>query len=257
MRWPEADALRADVAVTTRIGGVSDGPYASLNLGFHVGDDPDRVRLNRTRAAEAFGVDLGSMVFAQQVHGVHHELVGPEHHGMGTSTLEDAVPSTDILVTTSVSTTIVVLVADCVPLALIDPDARVLAVVHAGWRGTAAGAVGHAVRAMAECGARPERMWAFVGPAVHPSRYQVDADVLSGLSAAVAPEALPSEVAVADGTGGWLVDLIAANRQQLLLAGVAAGRMTISGASTADAEFFSHRAARPCGRFALMARLRD
>jgi hypothetical protein len=196
------------------------------------------------------------MVFAQQVHGVHAEFVGPDQHGMGTATLEDAVPSTDTLVTTSDQTTLAILVADCVPIALIDPDARVLAVVHAGWRGTAAGAVNGALAAMAVHGARATRTSAFIGPGVHPARYQVDADVHQALRDAVAPEILNEDVAVADGTGRWLVDLPAANCQQLLLAGVAAERITVSPATTADVEYFSDRAARPCGRFALVARLR-
>lgn len=132
--WSEAPSLGAAVAVTTRHGGVSEGPYDSLNLGLHVGDDADRVLTNRALAARRFGVALDTMVFAQQVHGAGAALVGVAERGRGTTGLDDAVPSADILVTAAAETTLVMLVADCVPLALIDPEARVLAAVHAGWR---------------------------------------------------------------------------------------------------------------------------
>jgi polyphenol oxidase len=96
---------------------------------------------------------------------------------------------------------------------------------------------------------------AFIGPAVHPSRYQVDEVVHRALSSAVAPQPLHPDVARPDGSDHWLVDLVAANRQQLLMAGVARERIFDSGVSTSDDDYFSDRAARPCGRFALMARL--
>lgn len=255
LEWPEGASLGAAVAVTSRHGGLSGGPYESLNLGLHVGDDPSKVVANRERAVGAFGVDLGTVVFAQQVHRAEAAVVGPPEGGRGTRQMEDALASTDILVTTSAEVTLAILVADCVPLALVDPDAGVLAAVHAGWRGTALGAVACALSAMGRLGARPERTAAFLGPAVAPARYQVDEEVHRALSDAVAPHPLRPGVAKDDGPGHWRVDLIAANRQQLELAGVAPGRIFDSGRSTADDDFFSDRAARPCGRFGLLARL--
>jgi YfiH family protein len=255
LEWPETAALGADVAVTTRHGGVSEEPYGSLNLGLHVGDDPDRVVTNRERAARAFGVDLETVVFAQQVHGADATVVGQAEQGRGTTRQEDAIASSDILVTTDLQTTLAILVADCVPLALLDPEARVLAVVHAGWRGTAAQVSRRALDVMTTLGGRPERVVAFIGPGVHPARYQIDQGVYEALAAAVAPQPLLSEVARADGPDRWCVDLMAANRQQLLLAGVTPGHILDCGVTTADDDYFSDRAARPCGRFALLARL--
>jgi hypothetical protein len=254
-QWPEAAELGAAVAVTTRHGGVSVSPYASLNLGLHVGDVPDRVIANRERAAGAFGVDLGALVFAQQVHGAGVTVVGAADRGRGAYCLDEAVAGTDILVTTEPATVMVILVADCAPIALIDPEARVMAAVHAGWRGTAAGAVGRALGAMAELGGRNDRVVAFIGPAADPGRYQVDEAVRRGLTEATAPHALHPDVARADGPEHWLVDLVAANRQQLRLAGVPPAQIIDGGTSTSDDDFFSDRAARPCGRFALMAQL--
>jgi polyphenol oxidase len=255
LEWPEAAELGATIAVTTRHGGVSTGPYASLNLGLHVGDDPARVTVNRQRAARSFGVDLESLVFAEQVHGVGVGVVGRSERGRGTGDLHDAIATTDILVTDAPGTVLVMLVADCVPVALIDPEARVLAAVHAGWRGTAGRAVAHALEAMAPLGGRPDRVVALIGPAVHPDRYQVDDAVHRALTAAVRPHELHPDVARDDGPGHWRVDLVAANRQQLELCGVPPARIVGSGTSTGHDDFFSDRAARPCGRFALMAQL--
>lgn len=252
--WPKAAGLGASVAVTTRQGGVSVGPYDTLNLGLHVGDRPAAVATNRARAAAAFGMSLDAMVFARQVHGTTAAVVGTHDGGRGAGSESDAVPDADILVTTSPGLALVIMVADCVPMALIDPEAGVLAAVHAGWRGTADGAVAAALETMGRCGARPERVHAFLGPAVDPGRYQVSDEVAHAVAAAVSPGALAA-VARPDGPGHWLLDLVAANRQQLASAGVPECNIAESGVTTADATLFSHRAQSPCGRFALLARL--
>ena len=254
VRWDDAGWFGVDVAVTTRAGGVSAPPYDTLNVALHVGDRAEDVAVNRARAAAAFGVGLGDMVFARQVHGAGVASVGTDDRGRGAANEEDAVPGADVLVTADPGLALVIMVADCVPLALVDPTARVLAVVHAGWRGTAAGAVGAALAAMDTLGARRHRVHAFVGPAVAPERYQVDDQVRQRLAGAVAGGLAPG-VARPDGPGHWLVDLVAANRQQLLEGGVLAPRITSCGTTTADPAFFSDRARRPCGRFALLARL--
>jgi YfiH family protein len=259
--WPGADALGAAIAITTRWGGTSEGPYGSLNLGLHVGDDSERVVGNRRTAARSFGVALEDCVFAEQVHGATVTRVAMADAGRGAvadrGVDRGAVAASDALVTTEGGLTLVIMVADCVPVALVDPVAGILAVVHAGWRGTAAGVAGQAVRSMIELGAQPEQISAYIGPAVAPERYQVDRTVFDGLTNAVAPEPLAAAAARPDGPDHWRVDLPAANRQQLQLAGVLEDHITDSGATTSDDDYFSDRAARPCGRFALLARLLD
>jgi hypothetical protein len=255
LRWADVGRVDADVAVTTRFGGVSQPPYDSLNLGLHVGDDAADVVANRARAAGAFGVGLGDVVFARQVHGADAVFVDAGDAGRGAWAEHDAVADADVLVTSTPGVALAILVADCVPLALVDPAARVLATVHAGWRGTAAGVVGAALEAMAERGAEAARVRAWMGPGVAPERYQVTDEVREGLQGAVRPAALAEGVARPDGPGHWLVDLAAANRQQLERCGVRADRIYDCGVTTADVRLFSDRAARPCGRFALLARL--
>jgi len=257
LHWVQAPGHGAAVAVTTRHGGTSGAPFDTLNLGLHVGDDPASVVSNRARASTAFGVALGALVFARQVHGAAAALVGPDDRGRGTVSEDDAIHGTDILLTVSPGVTLAILVADCVPIALVDPVARVLAAVHAGWRGTAAGAVGRALLAMEDCGADVGRVHAFFGPAVHPDRYQVSEEVIRALSAAASPAALEAAAARPDGPGHWLVDLVAANRQQLVRCGVRNDHIAESGTTTSDGAFFSDRMQRPCGRFALLARLAD
>jgi hypothetical protein len=257
LRWGDAGSVGADVAVTTRHGGVSVAPYDTLNLGLHVGDDPARVVANRRRSAVAFGVGLDEVVFARQVHGAGVVFVGGDDAGRGTVHESDVVADADVLVASTPGVTLAILVADCVPLALVDPEARVVAAVHAGWRGTAAGVVGAALEAMRARGAAPERVRAWVGPGVAADRYQVTDEVRDALDGAVGRAALDDGVARRDGPGHWLVDLAAANRQQLRMGGVAMERIYDCGVTTADERLFSDRAARPCGRFALLARLVD
>jgi hypothetical protein len=115
--------------------------------------------------------------------------------------------------------------------------------------------VGAALDAMTGLGGEAARVRVWVGPGVAAERYQVTDEVRDALAGAVRPTALDDGVARPDGPGHWLVDLAAANRQQLRGRGVPGEQIYDSGVTTADERFFSDRAVRPCGRFALLARL--
>ncbi|HMH94208.1 MAG TPA: polyphenol oxidase family protein [Streptosporangiaceae bacterium] len=272
----------AEVMVTTRHGGISTGPYATLNLSFSVGDDPGAVLENRQRVAAALGADLADFVFARQVHGGQAQVVSAAERGRGTLGVEDAIGQVDALVTRDPGTVLAILVGDCVPIVLYDPVAHVLAGVHAGWRGTVAGVSQAALAAMATLGSRPADVLAGIGPAIAPDRYQVGDDVRAGIVAGLGDEA--AGVLRPDGTGRWLLDLWSANRKMLTRAGVPDSQIHVAAVPTgpdqpadrpgrpgrpgrdeADREegddtagrglFFSDRTARPCGRFALVARL--
>jgi YfiH family protein len=253
--WSDSSTYGVAVAITTRHGGISPHPYESLNLGLHVGDEAANVIANRERAARAFGVELDDTVFADQVHGNRCTYVEASHRGRGARDQRDALPATDVLVTTCPDVLLAILVADCVPIMLIDPVAKVLATAHAGWRGTARGVVASALAAMVQRGARADRTVAYMGPAVAPDRYPVGVDVVEGLTEAVHPTPLDPGVARPDGEARWRVDLVEANRQQLRLAGLSPSLVFDCGTSTSSPDYFSDRAARPCGRFALLAQL--
>jgi polyphenol oxidase len=255
LTWPSLAACGVEAVVTTRAGGVSTGPYRSLNLGLHVGDDPASVLENRARAAAALRAGLDDVVVGAQVHGAKAAEVGVADRGRGAREGADALPGVDALVTAEPGVVLVTLVADCVPLVLVDPRARVLACVHAGWRGTAARVVDAALAAMAGLGARPADVVAALGPAVGAERYQVGPEVAAGLRQALGRAA--AAVLVGDGPDHWRADLVAANRLLLETAGVPPGRIVTAGLATGPGTpFFSDRAERPCGRFALMATLR-
>jgi YfiH family protein len=251
--WPALDASGIDAAVTGRAGGVSAGPYESLNLSLTVGDDPANVLENRRRLAAGFGAGLGDFVFARQVHGAGVAVVGDADAGRGAVSQDDAIPDTDALVTTSSGVVLVILTADCVPIVLHDPVAGVLACVHAGWRGTVARIGAAAVTTMEKLGASPGDMLAGLGPAIDPARYQVGSDVHQAITVAFgAGEFIRPDP---DAAGRWLLDLRAANRHVLREAGLRERNILVTGTPTGR-EFFSDRAERPCGRLALVARLR-
>jgi YfiH family protein len=258
LTWPALDASGVEAAVTARSGGVSAGPYATLNLSFSVGDDPGCVLENRRRLAAAFGTGPGDFVFARQTHGAGVGVVTGADQGSGAFSPDDAVDSADALVTTSPGVMLAILTADCVPVVLHDPVAGVLACVHAGWRGTVAGVTAAAVAVMRGLGTRPGDIVAGIGPAVGADRYQVGPDVREAVSRSFGPAAPGFIRPDPSAAGRWLLDLPSANRHALREAGVPGPRIHATDLVTGPApgHFFSDRTARPCGRLALIARLR-
>ena len=251
MRWRCFEGMPVVALVTGRDGGVSTGPYESLNLGLHVGDDPENVVENRRRAAAALGLALEDMVFCHQTHGRDVAVVDGRHRGRGTTRTEDALPA-DALVTATPDVGLAVLVADCVPIVLYDPKAHVLGTVHAGWKDDAA----HRRRGRGDGRSRrragPDRRR--IAP-VTADRYQVGDDVADAARDCFGDDV--DGVLRPDGTGRWLLDLWAANRRVLAEAGVDPANVEVGPVGTGPGTpFFSDRAERPCGRFAALARLR-
>ncbi|GHI08383.1 laccase domain protein [Streptomyces cellostaticus] len=171
----------AHFAFTDRWGGVSAAPYEELNLGGGVGDEPGSVRANRELVAKSLGLDPGSVVWMNQVHGADAVVVD-EPWG------DRPVPQVDAIVTARRGLALAVLTADCVPVLLADPVAGVVAAAHAGRPGMVRGVVPAAVRAMTELGAEPDRIVARTGPAVCGRCYEVPEDMRAEV-AAVEPAA--------------------------------------------------------------------
>ncbi|RPF22036.1 peptidoglycan editing factor PgeF [Myceligenerans xiligouense] len=239
------DAIPADLGegvrafFTTAAGGVSPAPWAApsgpgLNLGLNVSDDAGRVRANRARLGAALGGI--PVAFAHQVHSDRVIPLGSrEHSRWHAGPPPDTAGDGDALVTAERDLGLGVLVADCVPVLLADPAARVVGVAHAGRKGTAAGVVLRALESMAERGARPDRVRAAVGPAVCGRCYEVPEELRDEVAAAV-PGAF-AETA----WGTPALDLPAGVGAQLSAAGVAVTH--VRRCTLEDEAFFSHRRA--------------
>ena len=172
LTWLTAEVGPARAAFTTRLGGVSEGPFESLNLGILTADDPDRVRQNRATVAGALQRDPARVVMGHQVHGAGIQVRVAQHG----RELERA----DAQVTTAAELTPLVLVADCVPLAVAAPGA--VAAVHCGWRGVAAGIVSGAVATVRELAGGAD-VSAAIGPGIGACCYEVGDQVIERLAA--------------------------------------------------------------------------
>lgn len=242
--------------VSTRHGGVSRGPFESLNLGLHVGDEPEAVAENRQRFCRAVGVEPDDLVAGAQVLGNAVAWVTEADRGRGASDLASALPDTDALITDSRGVALITFSADCPLVALVDPRRRAVGVAHASRRGTLGQVAARTVRAMERLlGCDPADMLAAVAPSIGPCCYEVGDEVL-----AEARAALPDADRYFHRRDGRLhLDLWAANAAQLAAAGVPPERIELAGVCTrchAD-EFFSHRASGGrTGRFALVLGLR-
>jgi YfiH family protein len=224
--------LGIGVAVTDRLGGVSAPPYDELNLADHVGDDPAAVADNRERVRAAVVPD-GALCTMRQVHGDHVEVVDAEGEA----------PGADALVTRTARLALVAQVADCTPVLLWDRRARVVAAVHAGRRGLSAGVLPRAIETMTQLRARPERMYAVVGPSICAEHYAVPPQLRDEVAAA-------NPVAAATtSTGAPALDIRAGLLAQLHDAGVR--RWMVMPHCTAESpQLFSYRRDGTTGRFA-------
>jgi polyphenol oxidase len=238
-------------AFTQRHGGVSGGNFSALNLGLHVGDSPRAVRENRGRFFASCCITDDKPIFAQQIHSGAVARVGISDAGRGVLSHADALPGIDALVTTARKLPLVCLSADCLLLALCDSTARVLGVLHAGWRGMAAGVIDNTLAGMHRAGADVSRIRVYGAPSIGPCCFEVGCDVVAALGGTYSRPA---------SDGKWMYDLRAAAAARLTVAGIPAEQLEISSACTCceSEKYFSHRRStregqKACGRMALMA----
>jgi polyphenol oxidase len=222
--------------VTDRNGGASGPPYSSLNLGQGVGDDPADVAVNRKIVAASCGLRPDGIAWMHQVHGT------VVRYADGTWPDEPREPC-DAIYTDVPGLALAVLVADCVPVLVADPEARLAGAAHAGREGMVAGVLPALVEAMTGAGGRPERMHALIGPSICGACYEVPAEMRAKVAARV-PEAGCS---TRQGTPG--LDIAAGVRAQLAAAGVKS-EATDGRCTRESAELFSYRRDGTTGRFA-------
>lgn len=240
--------------VSRRDGGESAEPYASLNLGFSVGDDARTVARNRERLFDLAGVDASQVVSCRQVHGATVAHVGPGDGGRGAVDLETAVGECDGLLTTSPGLHVMVQSADCPMVAIFAPPALGVVAVHSGWRGTAARIVPAAVRQL-ETATRsaPRTFHAVLAPAIGGCCYEVGPDVLDAME----PFGVAAERSSRAGHG--FLSLRRVIRRQLEAAGVPGEHIETNEDCTRcrhDLYYsYRHGGART-GRFAMLAGLR-
>jgi hypothetical protein len=235
-----AEALGTPHGFSTRLGGVSTGVYASLNLGLNTGDDPALVRENFRRFCDAVHVDLDRMVCSHQVHLDQVRVVTEADAGKGLDRPRDY--EVDALVTDVPGLPLMITTADCIPVLLYDPVRRVVGACHAGWRGTALGIAARTVEQMVRTyGCHAADLRCAIGPGISQCCFETHADV---------PEAM--QKALGDGCAPYIhrnaedrfhVDLKGINRLWLERSGVLPEQIAVSDACTAcdETTFYSHR----------------
>ncbi|PXY19516.1 peptidoglycan editing factor PgeF [Prauserella muralis] len=234
--------MRIRRVITTRAGGESKPPFDSFNLGAHVGDDPAAVAANRTRLAGELGLRQDRLAWMEQVHGRTATIVD--------GTEREPAEATDALVTARPGVAVVALVADCVPVLLGDPEAAVVAAVHAGRVGARVGVVPSALEAMRSLGAEPHRIEALLGPSVCGECYEVPADMADDVERHLPGSRCRSR------KGTPALDLRAGLWRQLADHGV--GRIGVDPRCTVeDPSLFSHRREQPTGRLAALTWLEE
>ena len=223
-----ATLARSGVAVAT-----SDRALGNLSF-TACQDEPSVVLARRGAFARWLGFADGDVVCAEQVHGDRVARVGDGERGA-------VVPGVDGLITDRPGVLLLLLFADCVPVCLLDPETPAVGIAHAGWKGTAGRIAARTVAAMAEAfGARPARLRAAIGPSIGGCCYEGGPEVAE----AVRASADDARVVSPGGRGRPHVDLAAANRAQLLAAGLRPEHVEMAGLCTACRvdRFFSHRA---------------
>ena len=240
-------------AFTTRIGGVSEGDYKSLNMALHVGDSVGHVLENRNSACRNIGIDASLLIAGQQTHNDHVAVVGAEHRGRGAVDYAASLPDTDALITNEPNVPLSSYYADCVPIFLVDPVKLVIGLAHAGWRGTVLRIGEKTVREMNRVfGSNPVDCLAVIAPSIGPCCYEVDTRVINELEKGFS---YWRELTQETSSGKYYLNLWEANYRVLIDAGLRPENIVNTKLCTScnTALFYSYRAEN--GRTGRMASL--
>jgi polyphenol oxidase len=226
-------------AVTTRAWG---------NFSLSIAPDQAEVRANRSAASEALGFASDHLIIPQQTHGPHSVLVTtPEHRPFS---LDNPLSDCDALITATPGLLLGITIADCLPIFLFDPEQRVIALIHSGWRGTAAVIVRQTLKKMRDTfGTEYATVRAVIGPGISGAGYEVDSNVRSSF---YPPSVVAPGVFTPTRPGHWHLDLSAANHYLLHMAGVPPENIALCPyhTDTHPDLFFSHRTVPGCPRMA-------
>lgn len=239
-----ADGFRAAGGIahgfSTRLGGVSDGIFASLNLGTNRGDDPARVQENYRRFCTAIGADADRVIPSGQVHG--DVIRTATANDIKSDLSHPTAYQCDGLITDQRNLVLTVYTADCIPILLYDPVRRVIAAIHAGWRGTALDIAGKAVQTMHHTyGCRPETVLAAIGPGISACCFETHADVPDAMISALG--SLAKNHVLPLGNGKFRVDLKGINAALLSRSGLSFDHIDVSADCTSclHEKYWSHR----------------
>ena len=225
---------------SSRLGGVSEGAFASMNLSFTRGDDPAAVRENFDRFCAAIGVDAEDVVISAQTHTANVKIVTAADRGQGI-TCEKEYTDVDGLITNDPDVVLCTQYADCVPLFFVDPVKRVVATSHAGWRGTAAGIAAVTVEKMvASFDCNPQDILAGIGPSIGYCCFEVDTPVYEAFCQV---PVFDEGCFTADPNDKYHVNLQEVNRRWMLKSGILPENITVTDLCTKchSDVFWSHR----------------
>ena len=240
---------RVTHAIFTRQGGYSQGPFAGLNLGLSVGDEPETVKKNYAQVCQTLEVNPEQTVSCHLIHSAHVLTINSTNR-------QRLMGKADGLVTTEADIYLSMRFGDCTPLLFLDPVRGAVGLAHAGWRGTLQNMAGAMVEVMKQLGCQAQHITAVIGPTIGPCCYEVGQEVIEAATAAL------------DNTSGLFIrrngradhahfDLWEANRRQLAAAGVEQIIQSELCTACRTDDFFSHRAERGrTGRFGVIIGLR-
>lgn len=242
LTFPKLEAAGVVHGFSTRMGGVSEGEFSTMNFSFLRGDARENVLENYRRFSDALGFDYRDLVLSAQIHETKIRKITEADKGDGI--LRDTVAGIDGLVTNVPGIPMYTSYADCVPLVFYDPVQEVIAMAHSGWRGTVARIGKKMVEYMQEeYGCKPEDIIAAIGPSICRSCYEVSEDVAEAFRAIFKEEEIP-EIMDAKPMGKYQLDLWKANEKILLSAGIQKEHLDITDLCTCcnHDKLFSHRA---------------
>ncbi|OCT17224.1 multicopper polyphenol oxidase [Paenibacillus pectinilyticus] len=233
---------------TTRLGGVSEAPFTSLNCGLHVNDRPSDVVRNRERIADVLGQPFDAFTYAEQVHGKEIAIVSLNEQGMGRTSRETALQATDGFITKESGIVLCAQFADCVPLYFYDPVQRVVGLAHAGWKGTVLNISMATISLMTHTfGSRPSDIRAAIGPSIGACCYEVDETVASRVRQVfeeIQMTQVEQEAIITNkGNHKYQLNLQELNRKLIEQAGILSSHIEVTQLCTSCRTdlFFSHR----------------